>query len=248
MKEKGGVLEVTLQSIEISADDMSRLKLLTPGQYVQLTVSDTGSGIPKPVMEKIFEPFFTTKSKGEGTGMGLSLVYGIIQEMKGSISVYSEPGRGSTFQILIPEQADGIGTDENKDMEASITGNGRILVVDDEPSIVEWTSRMLTKLGYEVIGMSNGPDAVEAFKLDPCGFDLIITDLAMPRMTGLELSTLIKSERADIPIVLCTGFSEGLTSETLNACGISDVIMKPMIASDLSRIIRDSLNIRPQQD
>jgi CheY-like chemotaxis protein len=242
MKEKGGVLDITLKSIDIVADGASRIKDITPGRYVQLTVSDTGCGIPKSVIEKIFEPFFTTKVKGEGTGMGLSLVYGIIKEMKGTIWAYSEPGLGSTFQILIPEHTDGIGTDENKDIELPITGKGRILIVDDEPAIIEWTSQMLMALGYEVVGMNNGLDAVEIFKQDPMGFDLILTDLIMPGMTGLVLSTLIKSQRADIPIVLCTGFSEELSEERLKACGISDMVMKPIIAGDLSRIINDSLN------
>lgn len=174
--------------------------------------------------------------------MGLSLVYGIIKEMKGTVFVYSEPGVGSTFEILIPEHTDGIGTDENKAVELPVTGKGRILIVDDEPAIIEWTSQMLMSLGYEVIGMNNGLDAVEIFNQNPMGFDLILTDLIMPGMTGLELSTLIKSQRADIPIVLCTGFSEGLTAESLNTCGISGMIMKPMITSDLSRIINDLLN------
>jgi PAS domain S-box-containing protein len=242
MKEKGGVLDITLKSIDILADGTLRRKDITPGRYVQLTVSDTGCGIPKPVIKKIFEPFFTTKVKGEGTGMGLSLVYGIIKEMKGTVFVYSEPGVGSTFEILIPEHTDGIGTDENKAVELPVTGKGRILIVDDEPAIIEWTSQMLMSLGYEVIGMNNGLDAVEIFNQNPMGFDLILTDLIMPGMTGLELSTLIKSQRADIPIVLCTGFSEGLTAESLNTCGISGMIMKPMITSDLSRIINDLLN------
>ncbi len=246
MKEKGGVLDITLKSMDILADDASQIKDIIPGRYVQLTVSDTGCGIPKPVIKKIFEPFFTTKAKGEGTGMGLSLVYGIIKEMKGTVSVYSEQGVGSTFEILIPEHTDGIGTDESKAVELPVTGKGRILIVDDEPAIIEWTSQMLMSLGYETVGMNNGRDAVETFKQDPMGFDLILTDLIMPRMTGLELSTLIKSQRADIPIVLCTGFSEGLTEESLNACGISGMIMKPMVTSDLSRIINDSLNKKKQ--
>lgn len=241
MNEKGGVLDVGLKSIDILAD-VCRLKNIVPGRYVQLTVSDTGCGISKNVIGKIFEPFFTTKVKGEGTGMGLSLVYGIIKEMQGNVAVYSEPGLGATFEILIPEQPHGIGRDENKDIELPRMGKGKILIVDDEPAIIEWTSQMLMAVGYEIVGMNNGQDAVEIFKQDPMGFDLILTDLVMPGMTGLELSTLIKSQRADIPIVLCTGFSGGLTAESMNACGICDVVMKPMISSELSRIINNSLN------
>jgi PAS domain S-box-containing protein len=248
MKETGGVLEVRLKSIDMSAGDISQLKNIRPGRYVQLTVSDTGCGISKNVMGKIFEPFFTTKVKGEGTGMGLSLVYGIIKEMQGNVVVYSEPGVGSTFELLIPEQPHGMGADENNEIELLKPGKGRILIVDDEPSIIEWTSQMLMALGYEVVGMNNGRDAVETFKQDPMGFDLILTDLVMPGMTGLELSNLIKSQRADIPIVLCTGFSKGLTAESMKAWGISEKIMKPMIASELSRIINDSLHKKTKQD
>ena len=242
------VLDVTLKSIDILPDDIFQLKELVPGQYVQLTVSDTGSGIPKEIIGKIFEPFFTTKVKGEGTGMGLSLVYGIIKEMNGHISVHSEPGMGSIFQVLIPEQTTGTGKDETHEPKLPITGKGRILIVDDEPSILEWTSLALINLGYKVVCMKNGVDAIERFKQDPMGFDLILTDLAMPIMTGLELSSLIKTQRPDIPIVLCTGFSDGLTSKDIQACGISEMVMKPIITSELSQIISDSLNKHPGQD
>jgi CheY-like chemotaxis protein/anti-sigma regulatory factor (Ser/Thr protein kinase) len=248
MKEKGGVLDVSLESVDISAEALVESKNIRPGRHVRLTVSDTGHGIPQNVIKKIFEPFFTTKVKGEGTGMGLALVYGIVQEMKGGVNVYSEPGMGTTFEILIPEQPQGIGPDENKKIELPKMGKGRILMVDDEPSIIEWTSQILITLGYEVVGMNNGPDALEAFKQDPMGFDLLLTDLIMPRMTGLELSALIRSQRADIPIVLCTGFSGELTAERMNACGIFARIMKPMIASELSGIINDALNKKLQQD
>jgi len=242
MKENGGVLDVQLKSVNISAEDVSPAKEIMPGQYAQLTISDTGCGISKNVIGKIFEPFFTTKVKGEGTGMGLSMVYGIIKELQGNISVYSEPGMGSTFQILIPEQTHKIEKDEDSYVAMLITGKGRILIADDEPSIIEWTSKALMKIGYEVVGVNNGLEAFEKFKQDPMSFDLILTDLAMPRMTGLELSSLIKAERPDIPIVLCTGFSEGLTSQMINDYGISDMVMKPMIASELARILSDSLN------
>jgi PAS domain S-box-containing protein len=242
MKEKGGVLDVRLESIDISADGIFQLKNMRPGRYVRLTVSDTGSGIPKNVVGKIFDPFFTTKVKGEGTGMGLALVYGIIKEMQGSVTVYSEQGMGSTFEILIPEQPHGTGIDENNGIQLLKPGKGRILIVDDEPSIIEWTSQMLMAIGYDIVGTNNGRDAAETFKQDPMGFDLVLTDLVMPGMTGLELSKLIKSQRPDIPIILCTGFSSGIAAERLAACGISGMVMKPIIASELSRIINASLN------
>ncbi len=244
MRECGGVLTVRLKSIDRLADDIFQLKELAPGKYVQITISDTGCGIPKNVIGKIFEPFFTTKVKGEGTGMGLALVYGIIKELKGDVSVYSESGVGSAFQILIPEQTIKPGKDENMDTELFMTGKGRVMIVDDEPSVVEWISHLLIKLGYEVVGVDNGVDALETFRQDPTGFDLILTDLTMPGMTGLELSNFIKTERPDIPIILCTGFSEGITSEIMKAHGICDMIMKPMIASELSYSINDSLNKR----
>lgn len=241
MKKNGGVLDITVKSIDILKADIFQLKEIKPGKYVQLTISDTGCGIPKNIIDKIFEPFFTTKVKGEGTGLGLSLTYGIIKGMQGNISVYSEPGMGATFQVLIPEQANCINENEMTIDRFPVKGRGNILIVDDETAITKWTSQVLSRLGYKVICENHGPKALELFNDNPMKFDLILTDLTMPDMTGLELSSHISAKRPDIPIILCTGFSEGLTFQKIKAYGIYDMIMKPMIASELALIINKAL-------
>ncbi|MDD9301974.1 MAG: cache domain-containing protein [Desulfobacter sp.] len=240
MKETGGVLKVKYHSLDISENDELKFKELNPGKYVQISISDTGSGIPKEMMEKIFEPFFTTKIRGEGTGMGLSTAYGIIKSLGGEIQVHSSPGTGTCFNILIPEHKGDIR--EKRSTPLMENGQGRILVVDDETVIVEATSQMLENMGYQVAGMTRGADALEAFSQEPFEFDLVLTDLSMPGITGLHLSEQIKAVRPDIPVILCTGFSEGVTPEMLKTAGIADMVMKPMISSELSQAIKNNLN------
>jgi len=242
MKDKGGILDIRFKSVELLDGDQSYPKTLRPGKYVKLTISDTGCGIPPHLINKIFEPFFTTKPKGEGTGMGLSTAYGIIEAMQGHISVTSKQGVGTTFQILLPEQAGADVTDPAAMPENMRSGQGTILLVDDDSAVIRWTSKILLKLGYTVVAAENGPEALDKFKANPTGFDLVLTDLAMPKLSGLELSRSIKSERLDVPIVLCTGFSEGLTKEIIQNSGISEIILKPVIASELVQIIGSYLN------
>jgi len=241
MKEKGGTLEVKLDSINTVQEGIYPIKEIIPGKYVQLIISDTGCGIPENLIGKIFEPFFTTKGRMEGTGIGLSTVYGIIKEMKGEIFVDSEEGLGTTFEILIPEQTSEPQNSIYDDVKLT-TGKGKILLVDDEPKIVNWCSQVLIRLGYRVTGFMNGMDALEKFKQDSNGFDLILTDLAMPQMTGLELVKQIKEIRSDIPVILCTGFSDGLTNQKIQACGISAMVMKPMIAGELAQVVANFLD------
>ena len=241
MKKNGGRLEVKLDSVDILQDDIHQFKELSPGNYAQIIISDTGCGIPKHLIGKIFEPFFTTKPRGEGTGMGLSTVYGIIREMKGDITVYSEEGIGSTFRILMPEQSRQVQDGTVQEPVRLIKGKGKILIVDDEVSIIKWMSRILMQLGYDVVVSYNGSDALKILASSPSGFDLVLTDLAMPGMTGLELSEKIKARQPDIPIILCTGFSEGLTSGTIQRYGISKMVMKPLIASELAEMISNVL-------
>ena len=242
MKEKGGVLEISLDSIFIHENDMMKLKDISPGRYLQLTVSDNGCGIPKPIMDRIFEPFFTTKERGEGTGMGLAMVYGIVKEMGGAVSFYSELDLGTTFQILLPEHTQQQNIPEETVDEVLITGKGNILVVDDEEPVMEWTEAILTKLGYEVMGMSSSLEALEKIKKEPHRFDLVLTDLTIPGMNGLELSKEIKSLNPDVPILMCTGFSRGVTREECGEAGIFDLLSKPMMAGELSRAVYNALN------
>ncbi len=248
MKESGGTLDVTIKSEVIHTDEILQTQNISPGRYVQVLISDTGCGIPEALTEKIFEPFFTTKRRGEGTGMGLSTVYGIVKDLKGDISVYSEPGTGTTFQVLIPEKKTGADQETFLARAALITGKGSILVVDDEPSIVAWTSKVLAKLGYAVAGVSGGQKALDMLAQDPDRFDLVLTDLAMPKMDGLALSQQINRICPDIPVILCTGFSEGLKPDLIENCNIFAMIMKPMIASELSAIVNKALEKSRQKE
>ncbi len=241
MKGEDGLLEVRLKPVEIRNRDVLHAKELKQGQYLKLTVSDSGCGIPKSEIGKIFEPFFTTKKRGDGTGMGLSIVHGIVKDMGGTISVYSELNKGTTFQLFFP-----VHRDKAREKVSSspflIKGTGRILLVDDEENIVISGRQILIKMGYYVIGVTDSLEALEIFKKDPHAFDLVLTDVTMPKMTGIELSEEIIKIRQDIPIVLCTGFSEGLTSNMVEDIGIVDMVMKPMIAGELAEVIHKALN------
>ena len=244
MKEKGGTLDVRLKSIDIQKGTLSQANELIPGPYLQLTVADTGYGIAPKVIERIFEPFFTTKKYGEGTGMGLSIIYGIIKEMGGSISVYSEVNMGTTFQVMFPAHHGKPKTKENSGELSLLSGKGRILLIDDEASIVDWSRELLVKLGYQVDSMTESPEALKMFKERPQDYDLVLTDMTMPRINGLELSSHILELRPDIPILICTGFGEGLTSEMIKNYGIFDIIMKPIIARDLAKAVHRALKIK----
>jgi len=241
MKEKGGILEVRLKSVFIREDEIDPAKELKPGRYLQLTVADTGCGIPKELTARIFEPFFTTKGRGEGTGMGLSTVYGIIRDMEGAVSVYSEPGRGTAFHVMLPEYWGGPSTREAQADFLSLTGQGRILVVDDEEAIVDWTRQVLSKLGYDVVAVTDSREALERIKQIPHEIDLVLTDMAMPRMNGLDLSRQIKAIRPDLPIILCTGFSGGLTEDMIKNSGILEILMKPVIVGELAQAVGNVL-------
>lgn len=237
MKGKGGLLDVRLKSVFIREDEIDPAKELRPGRYLQLTVADTGCGIPKELTARIFEPFFTTKGRGEGTGMGLSTVYGIVRDMEGAVSVYSEPGRGTAFQVMLPEYWGGPSTREAQDDFLSLTGQGRIIVVDDEEAIVDWTRQVLSKLGYDVVAVTDSREALERIKQLPHEIDLVLTDMDMPRMNGLDLSRQIKAIRPDLPIILCTGFSGGLTEDMIQNSGILEILMKPVIMGELARAV-----------
>ncbi|MDA8136394.1 MAG: cache domain-containing protein [Desulfobacteraceae bacterium] len=245
MKEKGGVLEVTLERVELEASQTGYFGKISPGAYFQLNISDTGCGISRNIVDRIFEPFFTTKEREEGTGMGLATVYGILKEMGGGISVYSEEGIGTTFKILMPEHNQS-GTKESAKSILQ-TGQGNILVVDDEIPIVDSTCELLSRLGYTVTGETNGIKAVERVKNNPDFYDLILTDMTMPVINGLDLTKQIREINPKIPIVLCTGFSHGLTKEKCEGIGIADMVMKPLIAGELSSTVDKAINKKQKQ-
>ncbi len=232
MREKGGLLELSLED-EI-LEDSSDAK---PQKYLKLTVSDTGTGIDKEVKKRIFDPFFTTKGHGEGTGMGLAVVHGIVESHEGIITVQSEPGSGSTFTVLIPK-ARGKAVSESEPEYAPVGGEERILFVDDEDAVVEMTTVMLERLGYKVTSFTDPEVALNAFTETPHDFDLVITDQTMPQVTGVVLSQKMKTIRSDIPVLLCTGYSHMVSAEQAKAQGIDGYVMKPLDRRELAESIR----------
>jgi CheY-like chemotaxis protein len=227
--------------MDLHGDDARRRGELRPGPYVKLTVSDTGHGMDRDTMDRIFEPFFTTKGKGEGAGMGLAVIHGIVKSLDGDIEVYSEPRRGTVFNVYIP-RIESAAEDNAKPAETIPHGTESILFVDDEPVLVEITNEMLEAIGYKVTSKTLGTEAFETFKKAPDQFDLIITDMTMPKMTGERLARECLKIRPDIPIILCTGFSELITEEKAREAGIRAYMMKPLLLSELARTIRDVLD------
>ena len=242
MREKGGILGITLRQEEIGSDDSKYDLDLHPGSYLKLIVEDTGHGIDSNIMEKIFDPYFTTKGVGEGTGMGLSVVHGIVKDHGGDIRVYSEHGKGTAFHVYLPVIETGTVEREIISAEPVSTGTERILFIDDEEQIVQMVQQILESLGYHVTPRTSSVEALEAFRARPDEFDLVITDMTMPNMTGAELAPKLLEIRSDIPIILCTGFSELMDKNKANAIGIREYVMKPIIRDKLAITIRKVLD------
>jgi PAS domain S-box-containing protein len=237
MREEGGVLEVSLADVVFDSVDAAPYPDLNPGPYLKLTVSDTGHGIDRAIMERIFDPFFTTKRPGEGTGMGLSVVHGIVKSCGGAIVVDSEPGKGSTFDLFFPRM-EGDFLPEADSVASMATGNERILFVDDEEDLVDMVQQMLKRLGYSVVAKTSSIEALEIFQAQPNQFDLVITDQTMPHMTGADLAKELMCIRPDIPVILCTGFSEVISAEEARALGIREFVMKPFATREIAEITR----------
>lgn len=237
----GGVLEVSLKNMELDEITAFQYPDLSPGRYVNLTVSDTGHGIPKEEIGRIFDPYFTTKEFGKGTGMGLSLVHGIVKSHSGAISVDSELGKGTTFSILFPVIEKEIFSEIETDEELP-TGSERILFVDDEESIVLISRSRLKRLGYKAEAQMNPNEALKLFCNNPDQFDLLITDMTMPEMSGEQLAKEVLKIRPDIPIILCTGFSERIDDKRAKEIGIRRYIEKPINGSDLAKLVRQVLD------
>jgi signal transduction histidine kinase/ActR/RegA family two-component response regulator len=239
MDEKG-VLEISLQEREFNEVEIGSLPNLKLGRHIKLTISDTGRGMDKTTTEKIFDPFFTTKEVGEGTGMGLSVVHGIVQSHQGMITVESELGKGTTFHVYFPAWHNEISLD-SEDSLGIPRGDERILFVDDEEVITRSGQRVLGRLGYQVTVFTDSAEALEKFKATPDEFDLVITDQAMPKMTGIELTRELLNIRPDIAIILCTGYSRKITEENIKDLGIKGVATKPMDMKKYAEIARMAL-------
>ena len=243
MRKKGGILEVELNDIEISGKNSIPDVNILPGKYVELKVSDTGHGMDEEILEKIFDPYFSTKKKGEGTGLGLALVYSIVEEHNGYIKVYSTVGKGTQFYVFFPVANEKITSrGSSGDTKPLKGGKERIMVVDDEKSIIDSIEEFLKDYGFKVTTFSNGADAFEEFEKFPNDFDLVITDMTMPRMTGDRLSANILKIRKDIPIILCSGYSENISEEKAVEIGIKKYVQKPIDSQRLMSLIRELLD------
>ncbi|MBN2418079.1 MAG: PAS domain S-box protein [Deltaproteobacteria bacterium] len=241
MREKGGLLEVTSDNVDISKSIAKRYYALNPGSYFRLSVTDNGTGISPDIMERIFDPYFTTKKAGEGSGLGLAIVHGIVKNYGGDITVENKLGHGATFNVYLPLTDAKVTGEVNINREDIPKGTERILLVDDEEVAVYVSHRMLEKYGYTVTSTTRSMEALKIFKNNPCGFDLVITDMAMPNMTGETLAKEIMAIRPEMPVILCTGFSDNINEEKAKKLGIRCFVLKPIIMSELVKTIRQAL-------
>ena len=241
MHEGGGVLEISLAPIVITPAMIQKYQNVIPGPFLELKIADTGTGIDPSIIQRIFEPFFTTKDKNQGTGMGLAVVKGIVENHGGAILVESRPGMGTTFTVVLPKA---ISESENETAlpDDLPTGNEKILYVDDEKKLLTIGQKILSSLGYKVATALGSLEALEAFKKAPDAFDLIITDHTMPHMTGFNLAKQILKSNPSAKIILCTGFSDSITQESIQAAGIRELLFKPISKKELAAAVRQVLD------
>ncbi|MDM8537574.1 response regulator [Desulfobacterales bacterium HSG17] len=234
-------LEETILEDKDIYSDLADNSLL-PGKYAVLSVSDTGCGIDPDKINRIFEPYYTTKKQGKGTGLGLAVTYGIVKKYHGDIKVVSEIGKGSTFNVFFPLMEKNAEHVLPKKIEKILGGSENILLVDDEEPIADLEKQMLKRLGYNVTVRTSSIEAFEVFKIKPDMFDLVISDMTMPNMTGDQLAEKLLLLRPDIPIIICTGYSERINDERIKASGIKGLLMKPLLKSDMAEMIRNVLD------
>ena len=244
MEEEGGVLDIGLSSVGIDQDASKGFADLPPGGYLRLMVSDTGQGMDKDTLSRIFDPFFTTKEVGQGTGMGLAVVHGIVKSHGGEITVYSEPGQGSVFKVYMPVYEGEEAAAPPARAASPVMGTERILLVDDEASLVELGKEMLQRLGYRVTAFTSSEEALAHFRAHPDDFDVVVSDYTMPKMTGAVLAVELLRLRPALPIIIATGYSRQLTPEKAALLGIRRVLMKPLTGMAVARVIREILDGR----
>jgi CheY-like chemotaxis protein len=244
MKGEGGTLTVELNAIDIQINAVGRPPSyppsLGPGQYVQLSVIDTGHGITGHLRDRIFDPYFTTKDKGVGTGLGLAVVQGIVQSHGGAITVESVTGEGTRFDVYLPRATIEVKS-EIKTLKIIPDGNEKVLFVDDDVTLADLGGKLLSTLGYRVTTQSDPRKALELFRENPNGFDLIITDMIMPGLTGDALAREVTKHRPEIPIIACTGFSDLVDADQLAKAGIRGILRKPITIYQLGQVIRQAL-------
>ena len=244
MQETGGKLEVSLKEIDISYEQSVERVGMKVGKHIELLVKDSGHGMNPQVIERIFEPYYTTKEQGKGTGLGLSVIHGIVKNHGGDITVSSQPGKGSSFKVYMPiidEVEEETQTDEPL---IEINGKERILLIDDEQQIIDIERQILERLGYTVTSTTDSQEALEEFAAQPDHFDLAITDMTMPKMTGDQLAQRMMDIKPQIPVILCTGFNETISEEKALAMGIDKFVMKPVVKEELASTIRKVLDNR----
>lgn len=240
MEDKGGKLDVILKPVEHGTENLIVPMADAGDTYIELSVCDTGTGIPKELQKKIFDPYFTTKDAQEGTGLGLSTVHGIVQDCEGYILCNSKPGKGSRFTIYLP-----VSKHQHHSVEPRTglpKGNERILLVDDEPAIAKLGAKMLTPLGYTVHAETDSMSALSRFKSDPDGYDLVITDMTMPKITGDLLAVELKKIKPDIPVILCTGYSKKVTPDKIHTMDVNAILVKPIPHRELAKSVRKLLD------
>jgi PAS domain S-box-containing protein len=240
MELQGGTLTLSLQEKVLTPEELGDNPLVQPGNYMQLSVRDTGTGIPPEIRKRIFDPYFTSKEIGKGTGMGLAMVHGIVQSCGGCITFESQLGEGTVFHVFLP-LAEALASPVSLVPEHIPAGKEHILFIDDEDLLLEMGKSMLERLGYKVTARANGIEGLTTFQNQPEIFDLVITDQTMPGMTGIDLSRRILQIRPDMPIILCTGYSSLLSEEKVKAIGIKEFAMKPFTKKDIANLIRNVL-------
>ncbi len=238
MGEEGGAIGIELSDFSLTSETIAPHPRLSPGPYLRLAVTDTGVGIGTDIRERIFDPFFTTRKPGRGTGLGLSVALSIVESHSGAITVDSTAGEGSTFTVYLPRF---IG-EKQIDEKVIPTGRERILFVDDEEALVEMGRELLGDLGYRVVSCSDAREALERFREDPDRFDLVITDQTMPGITGVELTRQILALRADIPVIICTGFGHAMDTDIARVAGVASFVLKPLTRMEIAQAIRKALD------
>ncbi len=244
MEEHGGVLKITLDNVDIGpyANERRKNRELEPGVYLRLRVSDTGMGIPKDHLDRVFDPFFTSKEQGKGTGMGLAVVHGIVKSYNGRVVVESHEKKGSRFDVYWPLLAQKDNANDKGDIFEMPRGKECILVVDDNAQVLNMQTQLLEKLGYTVSAKYNGLEVVDAVRERRHAYDAVITDMTMPDMTGLVLADKIKQINPELPVILCTGFSDQISDEKATEIGIDAFLIKPVANSTLANKLRQVLD------
>ena len=244
MEGQNGVLTINLAKVFMDGASLPPLSQSGPGEYVVLSVRDTGTGIAEAIRTRIFDPFFTTKEAGKGTGMGLSIIHGIVTKCGGFVTLESMVGKGTEFRVHLPVTEQEVGR-ERLEVEEAADGSGHILFVDDETILVEMATNILQKLGYQVTALTSSIEALATFSANPAQYDLVITDQTMPGMTGLELSRHVLALRPDLPIILCTGYGALLNKDEVYSQGIRELVLKPLTKNELALVIKKVLTPVP---